>query len=94
MLILSEFAGAAAQLHRGAIMVNPYDVEGMSNAIHQAFHMDQAERHNRMHRLREVVHHRDIFWWVNNFLEAAIAKDLRSFPAVEDYMPEIPLASN
>ncbi len=93
VLILSEFAGAAAQLHRGAIMVNPYDVEGMSNAIHQAFHMDQAERHNRMHRLREVVRHRDIFWWVNNFLEAAIAKDLRAFPAVEDYMPEIPLAS-
>ncbi|MBW1947433.1 MAG: trehalose-6-phosphate synthase, partial [Deltaproteobacteria bacterium] len=94
VLILSEFAGAAAQLHRGAIMVNPYDVEGMSNAIHQAFHMDQAERHNRMHRLREIVRHRDIFWWVNNFLKAALAKDLRAFPAVEDYVLEIPLASH
>ncbi|MEA3386223.1 MAG: trehalose-6-phosphate synthase, partial [Thermodesulfobacteriota bacterium] len=62
--------------------------------IYQAFHMDQAERHNRMHRLRDVVHHRDIIWWANNFLEAAIAKDLRAFPAVEDYMPEIPLASD
>ncbi|MBW1669797.1 MAG: trehalose-6-phosphate synthase [Deltaproteobacteria bacterium] len=94
VLILSEFAGAAVQLHRGAIMLNPYDVEGMSNAIHQAFHMDQSERHERMHRLREVVRHRNIFWWVNNFLKAALAKDLRAFPAVEDYMLEIPLASN
>jgi len=94
VIILSEFAGAAAQLHRGAIMVNPYDVEGMSNAIHQAFHMDQAERRDRMHRLRGVVRHRDIFWWINNFLRAALAKNLRSFSAVDDYIPEISLASN
>ncbi|MFO8239664.1 MAG: trehalose-6-phosphate synthase [Dissulfuribacterales bacterium] len=89
VLILSEFAGVAAHLHRNAIMVNPYDVEGMSNAIREAFHMDRTERHNRMHKLREIVHHRDIFWWVNNFLEAAIAKDLRAFPALEEYMPDI-----
>ena len=42
VLILSEFAGAAAQLYRGALLVNPYDIEGVADAIHRAFHMDRA----------------------------------------------------
>ena len=42
VLILSEFAGAADQLgptarSRGAMLVNPYDTEGVADAIHQAF---------------------------------------------------------
>ncbi len=84
VLILSEFAGAAAQLHDSAIMVNPYDVEEMSSAIQHAFHMDEDERQDRMSRLREVVRRTDIFWWVNSFLKAAFAKDLEAFPAIED----------
>ena len=93
VLILSEFAGAAAQLHRGAIMVNPYDVEGMSNAIYRAVNMNQRERRRKMRRLRDMVRRRDIFWWENNFLKAAFAKDLQAFPPVEEYVPEIPLIS-
>ncbi len=90
VLILSEFAGAAAQLHRWAIMVNPYDVEGVSNAIHQAFHMNHGERQARMGRLRGAIRRRDIFWWVNTFLKAALAKDLHAFPYVmEDYVPKL-----
>jgi trehalose-6-phosphate synthase len=30
VLILSEFAGAAAQLGRSALLVNPYDMEGVA----------------------------------------------------------------
>jgi len=80
VLILSEFAGAAAQLQRGALLVNPYDVEGVSDAIHKAFHMGKDERRARMRRLRDVVRKRDIFWWVNTFLNAALSKDLKFFP--------------
>lgn len=87
VLILSEFAGAAAQLQRGALMVNPYDIEGVAEAIHQAFHMTTAERRLRMRRLRHSVRRHDIFWWVDAFLHAAIASPLDSFPVIEDYQP-------
>ncbi len=92
VLILSEFAGAAAQLHRWAIMVNPYDIEGVSNAIHRAFHMNPGERKAKMRRLRRAIKRRDIFWWVNTFLKAALSRDLYSFPPImEDYIPRTPL---
>jgi trehalose-6-phosphate synthase len=87
VLILSEFAGAAAQLHRGAILVNPYDIEGVADAIHQAFVMDSDERQARMRRLRRFVKQHDIFRWVNSFLKAAIAKDLSEFPPMELFVP-------
>ncbi|NDY42631.1 trehalose-6-phosphate synthase [Dissulfurirhabdus thermomarina] len=89
VLILSEFAGAVSQLHRDALLVNPYDMEGVANAIHQAFRMDTDERRQRMHRLRAAIRRRDIYWWVNTFLRAALAKDLADFPPVEDYMPQM-----
>jgi trehalose 6-phosphate synthase len=89
VLILSEFAGAAAQFHRWAIMVNPYDVEGISDAIHRAFYMEQSERSERMRRLRSAVRRRDIFWWVNSFLKAAFSRDLHSFRAVDEYVPYV-----
>lgn len=87
VLILSEFAGAAAQLQRGALLVNPYDTEGVADAIYRAFTMDITERRARMRRLRRAIRKQDIFWWVDVFLRAAIAKDLSAFPLPEDYVP-------
>ena len=87
VLILSEFAGAAAQLQRGALLVNPYDTEGVADAIHRAFTMSTKERRARMRRLRRAIREQDIFWWVDSFLRAAIAKDLNDFPLPEDYVP-------
>ena len=55
MLILSEFAGAAAQLRRGALLVNPYDIEGVADAIRVACAMSADERRARMRRLRRSV---------------------------------------
>jgi trehalose 6-phosphate synthase/phosphatase len=88
VLILSEFAGAAAELQRGALLVNPYDIEGMAEAIKRAVEMPPDERHRRMHFLRRAVKKHDIFWWVDSFLRASIERDLGSFPVVADYMPE------
>ena len=95
VLILSEFAGAAAQLQRGALLVNPYDIEGVADTLHRAFTMSEDERRGRMRRLRRSIRDSDIFWWVDSFLRAAIAKDLSAFPqpegavaeAVPDYVP-------
>ncbi|MCU0574391.1 MAG: trehalose-6-phosphate synthase [Syntrophobacteraceae bacterium] len=87
VLILSEFAGAAVQLHHGALMVNPYDVEGVANAIHEGYRMDLRERKIRMKALRRSIRKHDVFGWVNSFLRAGIAKDLRSFPHLEFFVP-------
>lgn len=80
VLILSEFAGAAAQLASGALLVNPYDVEGVAEAIRLAYAMPPSERAARMRRMRRSIRRQDVFWWVDSFLRAAIARDLRAFP--------------
>ncbi|MFC1972631.1 trehalose-6-phosphate synthase [Chloroflexota bacterium] len=74
VLILSEFAGAATQLYRDSLLVNPYDIEGVAEAIHQAYDMSIDERRWRMRRLRNSVARRDVFWWVDSFLRAATTK--------------------
>jgi len=86
-VILSEFAGSAAELNSGALLVNPYDIEGMADAIHQAFTMSPEERRERMRRMRGHLRRRDIFWWVDSVLQAAFARRLEDFPQVEDYAP-------
>jgi trehalose 6-phosphate synthase/phosphatase len=88
VLILSQFAGAAAQLGKAALVVNPYDVEQTANAIHDAYYMRPAERRYRMKRLRRNVRSQNIFWWVDSFMRAATDKELRDFPVLEEYIPE------
>ena len=77
VLILSEFAGAAAQLHRNALMVNPYDTEGVANAIYHAYQMPEKEQQLRMNRLRSSIARRDIYWWVNLFLRTSETRAIR-----------------
>jgi len=81
-LILSEFAGAAQQLRKGAILVNPYNIEEVSDAIFEAWSMDLRERRSRMKKLQRSVARHDIYWWVNSFLHASLAGDLDDFPPV------------
>lgn len=83
VLILSEFAGAAAQLRRGAILVNPLDVDKVGDAINRACTMSHEERRARMRKLRHTIKRHDIFWWVDSFLRAAVEKDLEHYPQIE-----------
>ncbi len=85
-LILSEFAGAAAQMKRGALLVNPYDRNGVADAIHRAFVMDRRERRSRMKQLRRSIRTHDVFWWVDSFLECAAGRKLDAFPS-RDTLP-------
>ena len=80
VLILSEFAGAASQLGGGALLVNPYDVEGMADALCRALTMPLSQRRRRMRLLRRNITQEDIFWWVDNFLRTAAGKALHDFP--------------
>src|SRR5881398_3610562 len=77
-LILSQFAGAAEQLKSGALLVNPYDVEQMAEAIVNAFRMSETERIARMKRMRRVVREENVFWWVDSFLKAGSKLAARS----------------
>jgi trehalose 6-phosphate synthase len=71
VLILSEFAGAAAELGRGAMLVNPYDIVGMAGSMKVALSMPLKERKSRMSRLRRQVKLSDIHRWVSRFLDSA-----------------------
>ncbi len=70
VLILSEFAGAAVQLERGAILVNPYDLDRVADSIRQAVTMTPKERGPPMRRLRRNVRRQNVFWWADRFLGA------------------------
>lgn len=86
VLILSEFTGAAAQLHEAALIINPYDVEGVADRIYQAVNMPPEQCQQRMRRLRKSIQKNDIFRWVDSFLTTAIEKDLTDYPIVDDYI--------
>ena len=75
VLILSEFAGAAAQLKDEALVVNPYDIHNVAQAIRQACSMPLQERRQRMLAARKKIHDQDITWWLNCFLQAALDRD-------------------
>lgn len=86
-LVLSEFAGAAAQLQDGALLVNPYDTVGTAAALRRALAMDEVERRERMHRLREVVRREDIHWWLESYARASRSDEGADLPELRDYVP-------
>ena len=68
VLVLSEFAGAAAELD-GALVVNPYDVDSVAGTIHRALEMTPGERDARMKSLRKRVLDHDVHAWARDFIE-------------------------
>jgi len=73
VLILSEFAGAAKHL-KGAMLVNPYDVDSTTNAIHRALTMAPVEKRKRMRSLREEVMRLDVHRWADRYIAALEGK--------------------
>lgn len=67
VVILSEFAGAAAELD-GAVLTNPYSPDDMDRALETALDMPDRERAARMARLRARVLTHDIRRWAHRFL--------------------------
>lgn len=87
VLLLSEFAGAAAQLQDDALLINPYDTVGTADVIAAALEMEPRERRRRMEQLGRSIEQQDIYWWVENFFRAAEADDLSGFPRLREYRP-------
>ena len=76
VLILSEFAGAAAELS-GALMVNPYDIDGVAATLRHALEMPAGERRERMRGLRQRVRDHDVHAWARDFQNALRAEERR-----------------
>ncbi len=72
VLVLSELAGAAEALQE-AVMVNPFDIDGVAEATHAALAMPAVERRARMAALRDRVRELDVAAWADGFLAAAEA---------------------
>jgi trehalose-6-phosphate synthase len=81
MLILSRFAGASWEL-RDALLVNPYDLDGMAEAVRAAVEMPAEERRARMARMRQAVREHNIYRWAGLLLS-----ELRRIPEEPTAVP-------
>jgi trehalose 6-phosphate synthase len=69
VLVLSSFAGAARELTQ-ALLVNPYDLDGVADAIATAMTMPLEERRERWRAMMDRLEQHDITAWRKSFLEA------------------------
>jgi trehalose 6-phosphate synthase len=67
VLVLSKFTGAAIELH-DALIVNPYDIAEVGEAIHTALEMSVEERSQRMQTMRRQVMEFNIYRWAATVL--------------------------
>lgn len=70
VLVLSEFAGAAAEL-KGALLTNPHDQRDLTHTLHGAIHMDAAEARDRLDQMFDIVRYNDNRHWGTSFMQAA-----------------------
>ncbi len=66
-LVLSTFTGAARELG-DALLVNPYDMDQVANAIYQALEFNEDEQSSRMSRMRKIVYERNVYRWAASLL--------------------------
>ena len=67
VLVLSRFAGAAQELG-AALLVNPYDVEHVADALARALAMPLGERRERWSQMYEHLSRFDLRYWLENYL--------------------------
>ncbi len=65
VLILSENAGAHAELEEWAVSINPFDVAQQAEAIHLALELSEDDRRRRIEALRAHVHDNDLEHWIS-----------------------------
>jgi trehalose 6-phosphate synthase len=68
VLVLSENAGAHEELAEWALTVNPFDVWGQAEALHEALSMDPAERRRRREGICGQVREHDVHAWLDGLL--------------------------
>jgi trehalose 6-phosphate synthase len=68
-LVLSEFAGAAAELKQ-AFLVNPHDIAGVKSQVVRALRVEPAEAAKRMRVMRRHLFRNDLEHWATSFVDA------------------------
>ena len=74
VLILSQFTGAAREL-KDALLINPFAIEEMADAMREALEMPEEERRRRMQRMRAEVAGNNIFRWAGKIISALLKFD-------------------
>ena len=67
VLVLSQFAGAAREL-LDALIVNPYHIDQVAEALHEALGMPEHEQEVRMRSLRQLVREFNVYRWAGRML--------------------------
>lgn len=70
VLVLSRFAGAAHELGSSALLVNPYDVESIADAIGRAVSMPLDQRQERHSVMMDTLQKNNVFTWCHDYLSA------------------------
>jgi trehalose 6-phosphate synthase len=78
VLVLSENTGAHEELGRWAITVNPFDVAGQAEALHEALTLPLDERRARLEAIKRQVREHDIAAWIETQLDDLEAAASRS----------------
>ena len=68
VLVLSEMAGAAAELGE-AIIINPYDLNRMTEAMREALEMPREEKRERNALMKRRLRRYDVHRWAQEFME-------------------------
>lgn len=70
VLILSEMAGAAAELNE-AFIINPVDDKEMAEAIYNALEMNPDEKSRKLERMQQRISSYNVFTWAYDFFNQA-----------------------
>lgn len=68
-LILSEFTGSAAVFTKGALLINPWDIKGVSDCYEKAFNLSPEDKFKNWKALYDVVMKQDCDYWVESSLK-------------------------
>jgi trehalose 6-phosphate synthase len=82
VLVLSSFTGAAREL-TSALLVNPFSVDDIANAVRRALTMCRDERRCRMQALRSMVRTNNIYTWAGEVLYGLREVELCARPSSE-----------
>ena len=74
VLILSRFTGSARELS-DALLINPFAIEEIAEAIHRALTMPEDERRRKMQRMRAHVSRSNVYRWAGRILSSLLKFD-------------------
>jgi trehalose 6-phosphate synthase/phosphatase len=77
VLLVSQMAGSAEEL-TDALIINPYDPDGLADSIRQALEMPEVQRRDRMRAMRAYLKTHDLYAWAEGCLwDAGISVETR-----------------